>query len=77
MNSHQPTDWNAWHAELTAGLGRGGGSQLPTMRPKPLSAELVDSACRSEWDVRPLGRLGRRLLPEVESYLEFFTIAHE
>ena len=35
-----------------------------------------DAAARlAEWRERPLGRLGRRLLPEIESYLEFFAIA--
>jgi hypothetical protein len=35
-----------------------------------------DAAARvAEWQERPLGRLGRRLLPEVELYLEFFAIA--
>jgi hypothetical protein len=29
----------------------------------------------AEWHERPLGRLGRRLLPEIETYLEFFAIA--
>jgi hypothetical protein len=35
-----------------------------------------DAAARlAEWQERPLGRLGRRLLPEIETYLEFFAIA--
>jgi len=35
-----------------------------------------DAAARlAEWSERPLGRLGRRLLPEIELYLEFFAIA--
>ncbi len=29
----------------------------------------------TEWTARPLGRLGRPLLVEVEAYLEFFAIA--
>jgi hypothetical protein len=28
-----------------------------------------------EWKDRPLGWLGRRLLPEIEAYLEFFAIS--
>lgn len=28
-----------------------------------------------EWQDRPLGWLGRRLMPEVEAYLEFFAIS--
>jgi len=35
-----------------------------------------DAAARlAEWRERPLGRLGRRLLPEIELYLQFFAIA--
>jgi hypothetical protein len=29
----------------------------------------------TEWTARPLGRLGRPLLVEIETYLEFFAIA--
>jgi hypothetical protein len=35
----------------------------------------VDGARASEWGARPLGRLGRRLLPEIDTYLAFFAIA--
>ncbi len=28
-----------------------------------------------EWTARPLGRLGRPLVAEIETYLEFFAIA--
>jgi hypothetical protein len=38
--------------------------------PRSEAAALV-----AEWQERPLGRLGRRLLPEIEAYLEFFAIA--
>jgi hypothetical protein len=41
-----------------------------TIEPKSEAAALV-----AEWQERPLGRLGRRLLPEIETYLEFFAIA--
>jgi hypothetical protein len=30
----------------------------------------------TEWTARPVGRLGRPLLGEIEAYLEFFAIAH-
>jgi len=33
------------------------------------------AALVAEWRERPLGRLGRSLLPEIELYLEFFAIA--
>jgi hypothetical protein len=39
-------------------------------QPKSEAAALI-----AEWQERPLGRLGRRLLPEIETYLEFFAIA--
>jgi hypothetical protein len=32
-------------------------------------------AHRREWDERPLGALGRRLLDDIVPYLEFFAIA--
>jgi hypothetical protein len=34
-------------------------------------------ALHGELTARPPGRLGRRLLPEIESYLEFFAISRE
>jgi hypothetical protein len=35
----------------------------------------IDAGC--EFAGPPLGRLGRRLLADVESYLEFFALAHQ
>jgi hypothetical protein len=32
---------------------------------------------RSEWTARPIGRLGRPLLREIEAYLDFFALARE
>jgi hypothetical protein len=46
----------------------------PTM---PLVAPDVVDALRGEWDVRPPGRLGRRLLADVERYLDFFAVARQ
>jgi hypothetical protein len=34
-------------------------------------------ALHGELTARPPGRLGRLLLPEIESYLEFFAISRE
>ena len=34
-----------------------------------------EEARRSEWAPRPLGRLGRRLVADLDPYLEFFAIA--
>jgi hypothetical protein len=40
------------------------------------SAAEGDELARSgEWDARGLGSLGRRLLPEIDTYLAFFAIA--
>ena len=46
------------------------------VRPRPLpqrAALLHDD--ESEWTAAPLGRLGRRLLVDIERYLDFFAIA--
>jgi hypothetical protein len=43
-------------------------------RPPRLPLGRRDARCL-EWADRPLGRLGRRLLPEIEAYAEFFAIA--
>jgi hypothetical protein len=32
---------------------------------------------RSEWTARPVGRLGRPLLGEIEAYLDFLALARE
>ena len=39
------------------------------------AAEGDDLARSGEWDARGLGPLGRRLLPEIDTYLAFFAIA--
>jgi hypothetical protein len=35
-----------------------------------------DETRHAEWTAAPPGRLGRRLLADVEPYLGFFAIAH-
>ena len=40
-------------------------------RPRRSTAPLT------EWTARPLGRLGRPLVSEVEAYLQFFSIARD
>jgi hypothetical protein len=35
----------------------------------------ADETRRSEWTATPPGRLGRRLMADIERYLEFFAIA--
>lgn len=45
------------------------------LRPSCASPDRRDDNPLTEWTARPLGRLGRPLLAEIEAYLEFFTIA--
>ncbi len=35
------------------------------------------TGARSEWTARPVGRLGRPLLREIEAYLDFLALARE
>jgi hypothetical protein len=42
---------------------------------RSISDRQAAEARRGEWAARPLGRLGRRLLADLEPYLEFFAIA--
>jgi hypothetical protein len=55
--------------------GRPSGSIRTTTRSAVVSGSDIDKALRSEWNARPPGRLGRRLLADVELYLHFFAIA--
>jgi hypothetical protein len=70
MNRPSPENrlWIA-HLELLQGLGGA--------RPRTISvtAESSERTSLGEWAAPPPGRLGRRLLPEVERYLEFFALA--
>jgi hypothetical protein len=42
-----------------------------------LDAREARSAAASEWTAAPPGRLGRRLLADIEPYLEFFALARQ
>jgi hypothetical protein len=70
MNGPSPENrlWNA-HLELLHGLGGA------PPRTTSVTAESAERATLGEWAAPPPGRLGRRLLPEVERYLEFFALA--
>jgi hypothetical protein len=46
----------------------------PRRSPSRTTLDPVD-ALRGEWNARPPGRLGRRLLVDVERYLDFFATA--
>ena len=41
----------------------------------PLESYTTQSSSLTEWTARPLGRLGRPLLADIEAYLQFFAIA--
>jgi hypothetical protein len=60
--------WQA-HLELLNGLG-GAAPRALSVTP-----EHAERARLGEWTAAPPGRLGRRLLPEVERYLDFFALA--
>ncbi len=45
-------------------------------RRRPDSAAPRGAGSLTEWTARPVGRLGRPLLLEIEAYLQFFGIAH-
>ena len=59
--------WSA-HLELLHGLGGA------PPRPISVTTRPAERADLGEWSAPPPGRLGRRLLPEVERYLEFFAL---
>jgi hypothetical protein len=40
-----------------------------------MSADRAEEARCAEWTASPPGRLGRRLLADIDPYLEFFAIA--
>jgi hypothetical protein len=52
----------------------------PSVAPSPTTRALSfgateDEALRREWSAPPPGRLGRRLLVDIELYLDFFATA--
>ncbi len=55
------------------------GARRPSPRGQPGFATAPSSrqGLLTEWTARPLGRLGRPLLAEIESYLHFFSIARD
>jgi len=69
-SSHNP-HWNA-HLERLRRLS--GASTTPARRASADDGE-AEEARRGEWTAAPPGRLGRRLLADVEPYLVFFAIA--
>jgi hypothetical protein len=57
------------HGQSPSGLSRTGTRRILT------SEREAEEARHGEWTATPPGRLGRRLLADVEPYLEFFAIA--
>lgn len=74
--SHGNTQWDA-HLEWISGIY--GTAPSVATRPQTRSAAIgddeADEANRREWTARPPGRLGRRLLADIELYLDFFATA--
>jgi hypothetical protein len=73
-SSPQNPQWQS-HVErlrrLTAAPPRGTAAALRAR----VAALDASEAVRGEWTAAPPGRLGRRLLADVEPYLEFFAVA--
>ena len=70
-----------WQAHLER-LRRLHASIAPAQRRKrprrpPLSPEEAEGVRHGEWTASPPGRLGRRLVAEIEPYLAFFAVARE
>jgi hypothetical protein len=68
--------WEAHLEWLRRMYGPGQSAAAHGRRPATSVSECeAHEARRSEWAARPLGRLGRRLLADLDPYLEFFAIA--
>jgi hypothetical protein len=65
MSTPKPTEWAAF-----------GSFSQPGGRGARLTDEELAAACIAETAAASPGRLARRLLAEIDSYLEFFAIAH-
>jgi len=76
MDVRKHSGWGVWDGGHSVGIGPCPGVRRQPTETRPISVEFAAEACRAEWHARPLGALGRRLLPEIESYLEFFAVAH-
>jgi hypothetical protein len=74
-----PSDNPLWDAHLERlhrlEGERHGASVQGTRFRRSISDREAAEARRGEWAARPPGRLGRRLLIDLEPYLEFFAIA--
>ena len=69
--------WQAHRDRLQRSAGAPDHSETPATDRTPAGALDAAEARRAEWTAAPPGRLGRRLLADVEPYLEFFAVAHD
>jgi hypothetical protein len=68
--------WEAHLERLPKGNGETDGAVAQGTRfRRSIGDREAAEARRGEWAARPPGRLGQRLLADVELYLEFFAIA--
>jgi hypothetical protein len=77
MSEQGPIGWRAWQADFIEQFSRRNSPAARLRKTlKPTTPLLPAERSRSkEWAVRPFGHLGRRSLPEIALYLEFFEIA--
>jgi hypothetical protein len=73
--SSQNPQWHA-HVERLRRLSGAPPRGASASRHAVVGAVEARDAVRGEWTATPPGRLGRRLLADVEPYLEFFAVAH-
>ncbi len=64
------------HMERWRRISRRTAMQRRTER-SPLDGADARQALASEWTAAPPGRLGRRLLADIEPYLDFFALARQ
>jgi hypothetical protein len=76
MNAPTPDNplWRE-HLERLRRLNGQGPSRARRTATRPIVMNDWEEARREEWTATPPGRLGRRLLADIEPYLAFFTIA--
>ena len=75
MDAPKRSGWAVWDGGNSVGIGPCPGRPRQPTETTAVAFDLAAEARWAEWHARPLGALGRRLLPEIESYLEFFAVA--
>ncbi len=78
MSTRSPAN-QLWEAHLERLRQLNGGlppaALPPRARRAPIGDHEANDAVSGEWSAAPPGRLGRRLIADVEAYLAFFAIA--